>query len=579
MSQKDVKIHIGTEADTKGAKAAKDALEAVQYAAGMPGLMSFAEESEDAADAADILADATKEEAEEFQKLKNMVDLSKAAIESFKKVISSGNNSKGMQAGLADSENTLAQENAALEALRKKIALRVQATKATQQEAEATRKLAQETKAAATVEKEREQQRRIADQQRRADERAEDQAGNVRRIKQNQIAQGIAFAAQQAAGATQTLRQLSESAKSLDEGLANNLGNLANGFGSLQQGIQGAASGWTAGGPAGAIVGGITGLAAPWLKEALDELGISLETLGEATAIQADMPARIEAIKKAMNMEKAAESWKALADAMDLVDQKLSSQSRIRASADALDVTKANEAVRQAELSGGDVTAAKEAAIAAKRKAEQNANLRAVSDAVNEVSGIQTRIQGKENQISAAERSGATADEIRALNDELQKLRKALEVANIKAEETRSLASHKAESSALTNANDDAQRLKDAGQQAGDKITQALETILRDMGEAANDPRVQEKADSIRTMLEDGFQKGEQDQIALLLAQIAGETRAGWQAQHKAVKEGQDVMKDALGLIKDVADGYKALKSEVKSLQGKVRSNMGTPNY
>lgn len=572
---KDLKIRFTTEADVKGANELTEAIEEVTHAAGMPGLKTYAAEVEDAAEAMDVFAEATREEQEELRRLQQLVDTSKAAVRSMQELLEKNPDRKGAANGLEDSKSTLADDQAAVAALKQKIAARVQAAKAAEVEAVATKKAAAEQRSETAAIKEDARQRRLAEQQRRTEDRADDQAANVRRIRQNQIAQGVSFAAQQAAGAAQTLRELRDAAKGMDEELANNIGAVADGFDSLQGAIAGAATGFQAGGPAGAIIGGIVGLAAPQLKTAVDELAESLNRVGEAKAIEAGMPARIEAIKKALDVKEAAASWRDLADAMDLVDRKTDAASKIRAAEDQSKLFQANEAVRVAEATGGDVAGAKAKALEVERQTQSNARRRGISDSLNEVSSLQTRVQGKENQIGAAERSGADSATLESLRDELRELTKALSLANVDSAKARFLAGIQEGDASLKNNNDDVLRLKQAEEQAGDKITQALEAILGKIGDAANTPEVQGKAEIIRNLLKDGFQQGEQNQVAALLFSLVGMIRQGSAQQIQAIQELQTMLSQTVGIVSSLQSENRALKTEVN----KLKQNSGNPNY
>ena len=64
-------------------------------------------------------------------------------------------------------------------------------------------------------------------------------------------------------------------------------------------------------------------------------------------------------------------------------------------------------------------------------------------------------------------------------------------------------------------------------QRMGDEVGKLLDSILSALGNAGNDPAVQQKAGALRSLLENGLQKNEADQSALLLKQLLGKMDAG----------------------------------------------------
>ncbi|MGL4398822.1 MAG: hypothetical protein ACRCXD_03045 [Luteolibacter sp.] len=147
------------------------------------------------------------------------------------------------------------------------------------------------------------------EKEKRANERADQVAADVRKVKQLQIAQVVGTVTQGLAGAAAKAREFADATRGVDKNLSGNLESVAAGLESIDGAATGAAAGFLVGGPVGAIIGGIAGLAAPTLKKGVDDLFKSLDNLAEAKGISAGLPAKIEAAKKALKLEDQAEQW------------------------------------------------------------------------------------------------------------------------------------------------------------------------------------------------------------------------------------------------------------------------------
>ena len=461
---KEFKIRLSTEGDPSGAQELEQALDSVADSARSLG--------GEAAGAMDELAGATREEQEELHKLVQLVKASEAAVESLQKHFANNPGSKGAANALQASAETLQADREAVALLKRKVAERVEAAKAAEREAEAVKRQVEETRRAAKVEKEREDARKRAEQEQRAASRAEEQANNVREIKLRQIAQGVAFAAQQFGGAAQQIRQVADAARELDPELGDTFDTITTGIDGIQSAVAGAATGFTAGGPVGAIIGGLTGLAAPSLKKEIDGLVQSLEGLAESQAVSAGLPARIEAVRRALDVKEAAASWRELGEAIEAVDKSVEAAAKIQAAERAARQFAADEALRVARETGGDVAGAEANARAVRDENATQTLAADIASALNRVLSAQNSLDGKNAQVAVAEKNAAP--ELETLREEARQLATALADARLELETTRRLGEIQATNDAIRARNDEVIGASRDNRQHQDKTVEEL---------------------------------------------------------------------------------------------------------
>lgn len=122
-------------------------------------------------------------------------------------------------------------------------------------------------------------------------------------------------------------------------------------------------------------------------------------------------------------------------------------------------------------------------------------------------------------------------------------------------------------------------RIREAGQQAASNISQTLEQIFSDIGNAANTPAVQTLAGQLRDILKDGFQKNEQGEVVQILQSIISRGNLSGEAQRKVFQAMLDTVEKSLSLIQEVSGQVKNLDTKVNTIGGQVRQNSVSPNY
>jgi hypothetical protein len=363
--------------------------------------------------------------------------------------------------------------------------------KAQDEVAASTNKLSKETKELATATKDA----AAAEQDLAKEARDNEQAINVKTISTRQLLSEVAQISDKLAPAILKLREFAKETGDAD------LEKLAGGFESLNSAIGLAAQGFAVGGPLGALAGGVIGLAAPSLRDGIDELGKSLQNLSSVQATADGLPAKIEAVKAALQVRNEAESWEQLTRAIDETGRKADDEARIAASRRGLAKVIADEAVRVAKATGAppeevaalekksrDTDAANSAAALAEEVAAAERKLKAATEKlaierdkqlVAQVAEVtnQADLQKAKDAVTKAQEAKLTADaaapvlsigepsEVKAARENVEQAQRQL------AEATKSAAERtKANADAQQKAADAAEKLADAEKRAASEL-------------------------------------------------------------------------------------------------------------
>lgn len=362
------------------------------------------------------------------------------------------------------------------------------------------------------------------EKERRDSDRADQVAQDVRKVKQLQIAQAVGTVAQGLAGAAAKAREFADATRGVDKNLSGNLESVATGLESIGGAATGAAAGFAVGGPVGAIIGGIAGLAAPTLKKGVDDLFKSLDNLAEAKGVSAGLPAKIEAVKKALKLEDQAKQWEQLKNAIEGVGT-AAEQNRIREeAADKAKLDSAKIAEDVAGAGGGDSRLATERRIAVEKEVSDRSRRREIQEAGGKVTAAQTSLQGKENQIADAKATGAAPDELKKLAEEADGLRKALKDAKLELETKKNTtglaAGTEREREAASNLIGKKNEQAAAGDKTEGEINKVVGLVEGQLGDVANEPPVKAMIEKVRNLAEGGITGGEQNEVVGLVQQL-----------------------------------------------------------
>ncbi len=441
-----------------------------------------------------------------------------------------------------------------------------------------------ETEKLARAEKERNEQEQQAAEERRKREREEGQAADVRRIKHLQVAQVAGQLGRALGEASRGMREFSEVARGVDPDLAGKIDSVATGLDGVSAAAQGAAAGMVFG-PFGAIIGGTAAGGFSLLGKEVDGLMQSLTRLAEAKAVSAEMPARIEAVRKALDMKAAAESWRELEAAINAASRAADAAQKIAAARDQAEVYKREQAARVARETGEDVPGADQQLREARDAAAINEIQRRVERARQAEIEAGQMVGGKAGEFLVAKRSGDTQaaarieEELNQLRDSLKQARESweleMEMARIEFEKMgsmfeadRAVDSHRSQQGT-------AAAMQEAERRAGDEMAAILDKILQALGGAADQPQVQQRAEAIRKIISDGLQRGEEDAVETALRQLAGELSAADTQRFVLMQE----IINTLGITRDKLKEQQDQIDEQKRAIQRIQARPGRLNH
>lgn len=272
---------------------------------------------------------------------------------------------------------------------------------------------------------------------RATEQRAADQAADVRRIKTIQIAQVMGQVGQATAAAAGSLRDFARDLEKIDPDLAGDVEGVAGGFDAVAASAQGAAAGMFLLGPPGALIGAVVAPALGKLKE--EALGAveSFAKLKEIEKIAEGLPARFEAVKQSLLVEQQSKSWQALLEKIGETQKEAESLARVAQARRDLEEFQAAQQVALAKAGGGDVAGAEEnlrSVQAANFDAAQAEKIRTAEDAL-----VKAQTEYAISQGLAARDAAKNSEEQQRMAEDIAKYRAALAEATRKLSETREI--------------------------------------------------------------------------------------------------------------------------------------------
>ena len=118
-------------------------------------------------------------------------------------------------------------------------------------------------------------------------------------------------------------------------------------------------------------------------------------------------------------------------------------------------------------------------------------------------------------------------------------------------------------------------RIQEEADRAAQNISRVVEDIIRTLGDAANSPAVKVQQDRLAEILKDGFQKGEQNEVALLLQRLVGQVNGDRTAQVQLLEKIFSVMENSTSTLNQFSSRLQSVERAVRV----NRQNQGSPNY
>ena len=119
------------------------------------------------------------------------------------------------------------------------------------------------------------------------------------------------------------------------------------------------------------------------------------------------------------------------------------------------------------------------------------------------------------------------------------------------------------------------QKLREAGQQAGQDIASQLEQIIASIGDAASNPNVQGAVARAREILKDGLQSGEDAELTALANTIVSQSRGNGEAQRAAFQSFQTTLQTQNSILQ----GIITTQQQIQSDTNKLKQQQGRINY
>jgi hypothetical protein len=397
------------------------------------------------------------------------------------------------------------------------------------------------------------------------------QASDVRTIKKVALAQVLNLAAGAAAEMGEKIRGAAEDLRAFDPDSSAKLATVASGFDAVSSSARGAAIGMVALGPPGAAIGAIVAPAFGELSKEVQGAYESFLNLKEIEQIAADLPARMEAVRRATLVREQVDSWKSLVNEMRSAGAEADSLARVDAVLRRSNERFAENDLRRAEAIGDtDQVASAEAALKLLREqnalAEQTASTAAAQRAVETAS---TEFFGAMKALTLTyqqEATKETAAEQARLAEEVAKYRVALQEAERRLRETQAIGGIESE----TRQND---RQADAAIEivrVGEDVTRAaLDAIEQIKNTAASEGRAPSAIESetigrIQGLVNDTTPDAQQGgQLAGILQTLSNNITAKDENLQTAVD----------GMIRNVgsiADRYENIINRVESLEDRI---------
>ncbi|WP_264499981.1 hypothetical protein [Luteolibacter flavescens] len=116
------------------------------------------------------------------------------------------------------------------------------------------------------------------------------------------------------------------------------------------------------------------------------------------------------------------------------------------------------------------------------------------------------------------------------------------------------------------------QAVREAEQQAAERITKLLDDVLESLGDAASSPKVQGKADELKAILENGLQRGEEDQTRLLLQQLIGQMDAGDRKRGEMYQRMLTTMERSVNVISIMTGRLTDFEGRMTTVEGNIRN-------
>lgn len=367
---------------------------------------------------------------------------------------------------------------------------------------------------------------------------------DVRQIKQIQFA----LAAQEAAGhlrdAAGAAREFAQTTEGFDPELARKIEGIADGMDHVASATQGAAAGFVAGGPLGAIIGGAAAGGFSLLGTEVGKLVSSLENLAESRAISDSMYQRIDRVRRALYVKEAADSWRELKTEIKAAADEFESAAQIAEAKRGSDLFAATKDLEVARATGGDVAAAQKKVQDISAANAEAAIVARIEAAIQKLEDLQILDIGAKQNLQNAKDQGAPAETVAQLRNEAEAYAQALRDAKLDLETTKELGNiERGNITTTQNANEQIN--------AGQQQRQAVDSLGNFAKELEKVPDLAPLAQQINAALSDkALSANELKNITTELNRYQGLIQSLGGTVATALKQQGDRLKDAENAIK-----------------------------